>query len=75
MALKHGGDLARSACLYFLGGQRDDIQGMNVRLHHVPQRSIDELMPLQEAQTCEVFGHHADAKVPFAFPCACVTDV
>ncbi len=50
----------------FVRCQRGDAQCVDVGLHEIAQRPVNQLVPLQRAQAAKVGGHDAHAKMPSA---------
>src|SRR5688500_1541801 len=59
----------------FVRCQRGDAQGVNVGLHQLAERPIDQLMTLQGAQSSKVGGDHAHAKMTSAIARASMAGV
>lgn len=63
------------AGLRFVRCRGRNTQGMDIRLHQVAQRPVNQLMPLQGAHGSELLGYDVDAKVTASVPGARVPGV
>lgn len=63
------------AGLRFVRCRGRNTQGMDIGLHQVAERPVNQLMPLQGAHGSELLGYDVDAKVPAPVPGTGVTGV